>query len=132
MKSFFHALLSTVLVLTASPVRAEMLATELAPSQERARLLRAIQDPEIRARLIEQGVDAHQAEARLAALTDEEAAVLASSIDRLPAGAGGGDPFVIVIGVALYLVIKYLLPYILIGGGLLLFAKAAQKHQSQE
>lgn len=125
MKTFSHVLLSTLLVVTAWPLQAEMLPTEAAP-EAHGRLLRLIHEPEMRRRLLEQGLDAHQAEARLAALTDEEAAALASRFDALPAGAGGGDPSAIIIGVAIFLVIKYLLPYILIGGGFLLLTKAAK------
>ena len=130
MKAFFHLMLSTVLVMSATAASAEMLPTNPLPSEERARLLRVVQHPEIRARLIEQRIDAQQAEARVAALTDEEAAAFTSGFAELPAGAGGGDPSAIVFGVAIYLVIKYLLPYILIGGGLIVFAKAAKNHKA--
>jgi hypothetical protein len=42
---------------------------------------------EVRDALAARGVDAAQVEARVAALTDEEARLLAEQLDRLPAGA---------------------------------------------
>ena len=42
---------------------------------------------EVRDALAARGVDAAQVEARVAALTDEEARLLADQLDRLPAGA---------------------------------------------
>jgi Flp pilus assembly protein TadB len=42
-----------------------------------------------RAALVSQGIDERTATARVAALTDDEAAVVAAGITSLPAGAGG-------------------------------------------
>jgi hypothetical protein len=45
---------------------------------------------DVRAKLEELGVESADVKARVAALTDAEAAQLARSIDNLPAGADGG------------------------------------------
>ena len=80
--------------------------------RERARIERAVVDA-----LVAHGVDAAQAKARAAALTDAEAARVAIGIDRLPA-AGRGDPVtaaaavLLVLGFAVVLVIA--LPFILV------------------
>jgi hypothetical protein len=82
---------------------------------------------EIRARLAAQGVDAMEAEARLAVLTDEEVSVLASSLEELP--AGGSDPrglFALVAFAAVVYVVIKLLPLILIGGGTVAAIKATK------
>jgi len=132
MKAYLHLMLSTILLMAANPVLAETLPTNPDPSEERARFLRVIQDPEIRARLISHGVDAREVEARVAALTDEEAALLASRFDELPAG-GQGDAIVLIVAIAAVIyIIKYVLPFILIGGGFLLLVKAAKSHTAEQ
>lgn len=86
--------------------------------------------PELSARLVAAGVDAAQAEARVAALTDEEAALLASRFEELPAG-GNGNALVGLIAFAavVYVVIKFL-PFILIGGGAAVAIKASNRSAS--
>lgn len=90
------ALLSAVCVLgtslpaaaLATPTLPAPVTTEeaLAPSvQERVNALLARDD--VRAALAERGVDAAQVEARVAALSDDEARLLAQRLDQLPAGA---------------------------------------------
>jgi hypothetical protein len=72
----------------AAPAAPALIATEeaLAASvQDRVGSLLARAD--VRAALAERGVDAAEVEARVAALTDAEARLLAESLDTLPAGA---------------------------------------------
>ena len=106
MKASYRVLLSTLLCLsvaTAAPsAKAELLGRDSG----------ALQRAQVQAVLVAQGVDPTAAEARVAALTDEEAALLSSRFEQLPAG---GDPrgffaLLVVVGVV-YVVIK-LLPFI--------------------
>lgn len=55
-------------------------------SQHHARIGAALERPQVIAHLESMGVSKADAQARVAALTDEEAATLASQIDSLPAG----------------------------------------------
>ena len=57
--------------------------------ENRAHIAAMLERPGVQAKLQELGVDAADAKARVAALTDEEAAALASRIDSLPAGGDG-------------------------------------------
>jgi len=104
MKASFHILISTLLCLslaTAGPI------AQAEPLPQRS---------EVRARLIEAGVDATSAEARVAALTDEEVTLLATKFDELPAG-GRGDGLVALVLIALaVVVIVEFWPFFLVGG----------------
>ena len=83
---------STGLVL---PAHAGIVSSEaLVAGTQQERLAGLLERSDVRARLQAYGVDPAQAQARVAALSDEEAARLAAQIDELPAG---GD----VLGVAL-------------------------------
>ncbi|HJV52732.1 MAG TPA: PA2779 family protein [Noviherbaspirillum sp.] len=57
-----------------------------AAQQNRARIAAALDRPEVLSQLEQMGVSKADAQARVAALTDEEAATMASQIDSLPAG----------------------------------------------
>ncbi len=77
-----------------APAQAAMVSTEQvaaqaapAPSPARARLAAALDRADLQAALQQRGLDVEQARARLAALTDDEAAQLAEQIDQAPAGA---------------------------------------------
>jgi hypothetical protein len=102
----------------AAPATADVIGAR-GPSAERARVERAVVDA-----LVAHGVDATQAKARAAALTDAEAARVAIGIDRLPA-AGRADPVtaaaavLLVLGFVVVMVIA--LPFILV-------AKAVKAH----
>jgi hypothetical protein len=77
------------------PVIAGIVSTEMVVAgAERERLAELIDRSEVRERLQVLGVDPASAKARVAALSDEEAAQLAAQMDAMPAG---GD----VLGVAL-------------------------------
>jgi hypothetical protein len=70
-----------------APVQAAMLATDAAVlTAERARISSLLERAEVRAQLQAHGVDPADVKARVAALTDEEAAQLAAQLDSLPAG----------------------------------------------
>jgi hypothetical protein len=135
MKSGFQVLLTSLLCISlataGSRAQAEMLRGDSDAATERDRVVATLQRPDIRARLAAQGVDVAEVEARLAALTDEEATLLASKFEDLP--AGGNDPRgllgVLVAAAIVYVVIK-LLPFILIGGGTFAAIKAAQNSPS--
>lgn len=131
MKSNLHVLLNALLCISLATVgsgaQAEMLKPDSAASTERDRVIAALQRPEIRARLAAQGVDAREAEARVASLTDEEAALLGSRFEELPAG---GDPrgfFALLLVVGVVYVVIQLLPLILIGGGTVAAIKASNR-----
>jgi hypothetical protein len=111
MKTSFRILLSTLLCLSIAMAGS-------ATAADRS---------DLRERLIAQGVEAAQAEARIAALTDEEAELLAARMDELPAG---GDPRglfgLLAVAAVVYVVIKFL-PFILIGGGAVAAIKASNR-----
>src|SRR5438552_3968216 len=72
------------------PSQAAMLATDAAlAAAQRDQVSRVLERADVQARLAALGVDAEAVKARVAALTDEEAARLAAKIDSLPAGGDG-------------------------------------------
>jgi hypothetical protein len=69
------------------PAHAGIVSSEtLVAGMQQERLTGLLDRSDVRARLQAYGVDPAQAQARVAALTDEEAARLAAQIDELPAG----------------------------------------------
>ena len=69
------------------PVQAGMVATGAAMANgDRATILGVLERTDVRAQLEARGVNPAEVKARVAALTDEEAAELAARIDELPAG----------------------------------------------
>jgi hypothetical protein len=77
----------------AQSAAAGMIGTQTAIAvQERAQRIASIHSglarDDIRAQMIQMGVDPKQAQERVAALTDEELALLDGELDRLPAGSG--------------------------------------------
>jgi hypothetical protein len=86
-------LLTTVLVVCLAglalplPAHAVLLPTPAsAQPDDRARIAALLERDEARAQLAARGIDPREVEARVAALTDEEAARIAAQIDELPAG----------------------------------------------
>ena len=69
------------------PARAGMLPTDAALNQQR--IAQLLERADVQAQLRARGVDPTEARARAAALTDEEAALVVSNIDELPAGGVG-------------------------------------------
>lgn len=69
------------------PAHAASISTDAALAlSERERILSVLDRAEVRAQLAARGVSPSDVKARVAALTDEEAAELASRMDELPAG----------------------------------------------
>ena len=69
------------------PAHAAFISTDAALAlSERERILSVLDRAEVRAQLAARGVSPSDVKARIAALTDEEAAELASRMDELPAG----------------------------------------------
>jgi hypothetical protein len=69
------------------PAHAGMLGTDaVVASAERERIAAFLARDDVREQLQAQGVSPKQAQARVAALTDEEARQLAGQVDSLPAG----------------------------------------------
>jgi hypothetical protein len=91
------------------PVHAGMIGTEAAlPSAERASIAAFLDRTEVRKALQAQGADPADVKARVAALTDEEAARLAADIDSLPAG---GDALGVILIVFLVLLLTDILGF---------------------
>ena len=72
------------------PASAAILSTQAALGADRAYLNGALERADVRAQLEAHGVNPAEVKARVAALSDAEAADLASRIGSLPAGADGG------------------------------------------
>ncbi len=93
------------------PAQAGMIATEQAAgSAARARLQALLDRADLQAKLAAYGVQASDVKARVAALSDDEAAQLAAQIDNAPAG---GDAAGALIGAALIVFLVLLLTDIL-------------------
>lgn len=112
-KLFVHVLL-TAFVFTgftqsvqAALISTEQVVTAGAAQQERAKIASALDRPEVQAQLEKMGISPSDAQDRIAALSDAEAASIAHQIDTLPAGGDG------VIGVLLFIFILLLVTDIL-------------------
>jgi hypothetical protein len=82
----------------------------VASSPAKGRIIGLLERSDVRARLASLGVDPVDAKARVAAMTDEEAARLAARVDSLPAG---GDGIGALVGAALLVFLVLLLTDIL-------------------
>ena len=71
------------------------------------------------------GVAPAEAQARVAALTDEEAAELAATIDAAPAGGGNGG-VALLAGATMVVVAILLAPFVIAGGLVYLAVKASR------
>jgi hypothetical protein len=89
----------------AMPVHAGMVPTDAALDRERVMTL--LERAEVRAQLAARGVSPEEVKARVAALSDDEAAELAARVDSLPAGGIG------ILGAALIVFLVLLLTDIL-------------------
>jgi hypothetical protein len=100
----FKRLVSYLLVVCLAglglPARAAMLPTDTA-NGERARVLGVLERDDVRTQLQAHGVDPAQVKARVAAMTDDEAAQLAGQIDSLPAGGTDVLTFILVVFIVL-------------------------------
>lgn len=92
------------------PVLAGIVSTEtVVAGAERERLAEFIDRREVRERLQALGVDPASAKARVAALSDDEAAQLAAQMDTMP--AGGADLLVVALIVFLVLLFTDVMGY---------------------
>jgi hypothetical protein len=80
------------------PASASLVTTEAALGGQRAYLNSVLDRTEVRAQLQAQGVSPADVKARVAALSDAEAAELAQRIQSLPAG---GDALSVILGIAI-------------------------------
>ena len=88
------------------PAQAGMISTEtVLATADHARIAHVLDRADVRAKLEELGVKPADVKARVAALTDAEAAQLARSIDNLPAGADGGIGAIVGAIVLIFLVL---------------------------
>lgn len=95
-KRLFSAFLAASILFTGSiqNVQAAMISTEQVAessitnegNQDRALIVAALSREDVQAALVARGIDATQAQDRVAALTDEEASIVASQLDTAPAG----------------------------------------------
>jgi hypothetical protein len=92
------------------PAQAGMLSTgDALSASARSRLDSLLERQDLQAKLADYGVKASDVKARVAALSDDEAAQLVSQIDNAPAGGDGGA----IIGAALIVFLVLLLTDIL-------------------
>jgi hypothetical protein len=106
LRRFIAALLTPALI-APFPAHAAMLSTGTALGQDRERIVQVLDRTDMQVKLQAYGVDAAHVKARVAALTDAEAAELGARIDELPAGG------VNVLGAALIVFLVLLLTDIL-------------------
>ena len=106
-----HRLIAGLLVLSiASTARAELIPHS--QPTDRERIAAQLNREDVAVELAKRGITKEAARARVAALTDAEAASLAGRIDELP--AGGVIPFLAFLGMAVVA-----LPVIVVGGVIL-------------
>jgi hypothetical protein len=108
LRRFIAVLLATTLVVPL-PARTAMLSTESALGPDRERIAQILDRSDVQVQLQVFGVSAAEVKARVAALTDEEAAGLAARIGELP--AGGVDILGAVLIVFLVLLLTDILGY---------------------
>ncbi|MES2759981.1 MAG: PA2779 family protein [Pseudomonadota bacterium] len=70
----------------AALISTEQVAAVAAAEQNRAKVAATFARTDVQAELMKMGITAEQAQARVAAMTDTEAASIASQVDSLPAG----------------------------------------------
>lgn len=95
-KRLFSAFLAASILFTGSiqTVQAAMISAEQVAessitsqgNQDRTLIVAALSREDVQAALVARGIDPAQAQGRVAALTDEEASVVASQLDTAPAG----------------------------------------------
>jgi hypothetical protein len=105
LRRLIAAALIVATAMTSLPAHAAMIGLD----GDRARIAAVLQRAEVRERLAELGVGAEQAQARIAALSDAEAAELAAQFETLP--AGGADVLTVALVVFLVLLVTDILGY---------------------
>jgi hypothetical protein len=116
MKNRFYRLVAGLLIVSLTglglplPAQAGMVSTEAAlAGADRSKVASFLERNEVRAQLQARGVDEADVKARVAALTDQEAAQLAAQIDSLP--AGGADVLGVILVVFLVLLLTDILGF---------------------
>jgi hypothetical protein len=116
MKNRFYRLVAGLLVVSLTglglplPAQAGMVSTEAAlAGADRGKVASFLERNEVRAQFQARGVDEADVKARVAALTDQEAAQLAAQIDSLP--AGGADVLGVILVVFLVLLLTDILGF---------------------
>ena len=105
----FIATLLAICIAVPLPSQAAMVATDAAlAGAQRAQVARLLERADVQGRLEAYGVSAADVKARVAALSDDEAAALAAKIDSLPAG---GDLIAAVVLVFLILLLTDILGF---------------------
>lgn len=107
-KALLVGVLSSSLVLTAVPVRAEMigsaqLVAPAAAAAQRAKVDAFLARADVQQKLVELGVAPEDAATRVAGLTQSELEAVAGHVDSLPAGAGAVELVLIVVLVLIIL-----------------------------
>ena len=102
-------LMAVLLIVSTTATSLPLQAAMIAADGERQRIAAAFERAEVREQLAALGVDLGEAQARVAALSDAEAADLAARIDALP--AGGVDVLAVVLVVFLVLLLTDILGY---------------------
>lgn len=94
-KIFAHTMMAAVMTagLTqtaqAGIITTEQVVSAAAAQQNRAKVVAAFERADVQAELQKMGINTDEAHARVAAMTDAEAASVANQIDTLPAGGDG-------------------------------------------
>ena len=91
----------------ASPAIAGMIQTPAQPEQgQRERVLKLVERPEVARELEKYGISADQAKDRVAAMSEEEVAMVAGKLDSLPAGGDiSNQDFLFIIIIILVLIL---------------------------
>jgi hypothetical protein len=92
MIAHFRRFIACVLIVSLLPLpaQASLIATDAAArSEDRQRISSLLERADVQAQLQSYGVGADEVKARVAALTDDEAAELAARVESLPAGGVG-------------------------------------------
>lgn len=96
--NLFRRLVSLLLIASIAlplPAQAGMLSTEAALAGDtKERIVTFLDRSDVQAQLASRGVNPAEAKARVASLSDAEAAQLAAQIDRMPAGADAAGSIV--------------------------------------
>lgn len=91
-KAFVHLLITSFMFVgfahtaQASIITTEQVVSSAAAEQNRAKVLASFERADVQVELQKMGIDTDEARARVAAMTDAEAASVAHKIDTLPAG----------------------------------------------
>ena len=104
----FKRVLSSLLIVCLAGIGLPANAAMLAVDADRSHILSILERDEVRAQLEARGVQPADVKARVAAMTDEEAAQLAAQIDSLPAG---GDVLGVILTVFIVLLITDILGF---------------------